>query len=370
MVDSATKAATAEIGRGREGNARVRHWAALTVAALAIVCLLGLAVGRLADPRAAFAAALLVALCATALSLPRTEAAPLGAVSPSPDRAAPFALMMENLEDPVLLVSGLDPADFGDRRYVFANAAARDLLRLQRGEGALTTAIRAPDVLAAIEQALFLGVAAQANWHSRGAQERFWQTRIAPLPHNGPLPESSGEARLALLTFHDQTDVRRGESTRADFLANASHELRTPLASLAGFIETLRGHARDDIEVRDKFLAIMQVQAERMRHLIDDLMSLSRIELTEHIRPAGLVDLAAAVTDVVDALTPQAEQRQVTFALDLPTRGSAMAVGDRGQIVQIAQNLIENAVKYTTAGGVVTIRVAVALDARNRRGPA
>ena len=346
-------------GRAAGGPAR----STLAVAGLAIVGLLGLAASHLADPRAVLVLALLIGLCAAALSLPRSDAAPLGAVATPPGRTPPFALMMENLGDPVLLVSGADPGDFGDRRYIFANSAARDLLRLQRAEGPLTTAIRAPEVLAAVEDGLFAGVAVQASWHSRGAQERFWQVRVAPLP------EAAGTARLALLTFHDETDVRRSESTRADFLANASHELRTPLASLAGFVETLRGHARDDVVARDKFLGIMQGQAERMRHLIDDLMSLSRIELTEHIRPAGRTDLATAVTDVIDALSPQAEERRVTFDLDLPGQGSAIAVGDRDQIVQVAQNLIENAIKYAAPGGVVAISIQVALDARTVATP-
>jgi two-component system phosphate regulon sensor histidine kinase PhoR len=340
-----------------------RSWPIVAVAALAIVCLLGLAAARLADPPAVFVCAILIALCAAVLGLPRTDAAPLGTVSTVAVRAPPFALMMETLGDPVLLVSGANPGDFGDRKYIFANAAARDLLRLQREEGPLTTAMRAPEVLSAVEAALFSGGAAQADWHSRGAQERFWRIRVAPLP------EAIGAARLALLTVHDETEIRRGESTRADFLANASHELRTPLASLAGFVETLRGHARDDVEARDKFLAIMQAQAERMRHLIDDLMSLSRIELTEHIRPAGRTDLATAVADVVDALSPQARERRVSFDLDLPGQGLAIAVGDRDQIVQVAQNLIENAIKYTAPGGVVAISIQAGLDARTVATP-
>ncbi len=354
---------------GSSGVSAGRSRSTIAVAVIAIVCLLGLALSHLADPNATLVVALLIALCAAALSLPRSDAAPLGAIATPPGRTPPFRIMMETLGDPVLLVSGADPGDFGDRKYLFANAAARELLRLQREEGPLTTAIRAPEVLAAVEEALFGGVTAQANWHSRGAQERFWQARIAPLPHAGIAPEPAGATRLALLTFHDETDVRRSESTRADFLANASHELRTPLASLAGFVETLRGHARDDVDARDKFLAIMQGQAERMRHLIDDLMSLSRIELTEHIQPAGRADLAAAVIDVIDALSPQAGERQVTFDLDLPTPGAAVAVGDRDQIVQVAQNLIENAIKYTAPGGVVAVAVQVALDAPTVAAP-
>ena len=345
---------------------RERPWPVVIVGAFAVSCILALAAAGLANAPAALAGALLVTACAIAITLRPVRRQRLPPDRPPTARAAPFALMMETLGDPILLVSGTDPYDFGDRRYLFANAAARDLLRLQREEGPLTTAVRAPEVLAAVEEALFAGVATHADWHSRGAQERFWRTRIVPLPSAG---DPAAQARLVLLTFHDETEIRRGEATRADFLANASHELRTPLASLAGFVETLRGHARDDAAARDKFLAIMQGQAERMRHLIDDLMSLSRIELTEHIRPSGRIDVVATVVDVIDALSPQAGQRQVTFALDLPPAGSAIAVGDRDQIVQVAQNLIENAIKYTTPGGVVSVSVDVAVDARAAAAP-
>ena len=292
---------------------------------------------------------------------PQRQATPPEVPSP------PFALMMDHLVDPILLVSGTDENDFGDRRYLFANGAARNLLRLSRSEGPLTTAVRAPEVLAAVEKALFGGAPTEAHWHSHGALERFWQARVNPLASPG-VPNALGSMRLALLTLHDETEMRRIESTRADFLANASHELRTPLASLAGFVETLRGHAKDDPAARDKFLAIMQTQAERMRCLIDDLMSLSRIELSEHIRPSGRVDLTSAVMDVIDALSPQAARRGVMFDLDLPSIGSAWAVGDRDQIVQVVQNLVENAVKYSVTEGRVSIAVEADIRARDAVG--
>ena len=354
---------------GVERTPAERPGPVIAIGVIAVAAIVALALARLANPQAAFVCALLVALCAGALSVRPVRRAAFVEEARAPVRSTPFELMMESLSDPVLLVSGSDPADFADRRFLFANAAARDLLRLQREEGPLTTAMRAPEVLAAVEEALFAGVAAQAAWHSRGAQERFWRARIVPLPAAEDARSPGPAARLALVTFHDETEIRRSESTRADFLANASHELRTPLASLTGFVETLRGHAKDDPAARDKFLGIMQGQAERMRHLIDDLMSLSRIELTEHIRPSGRIDLAATVVDVIDGLSPQAGKRDVTFKLDLPPPGSAMAVGDRDQIVQVAQNLIENAIKYTTPGGEVSVSVEAAIDARAAAAP-
>ncbi|MGI9170122.1 MAG: histidine kinase dimerization/phospho-acceptor domain-containing protein, partial [Caulobacteraceae bacterium] len=263
--------------------------------------------------------------------------------------------MLEALPDPVLLVSGGEPADLGARRFVFANPAARDLLRIHRPDGPLTTAVRAPEILAAIDRALFGRLAGEAIYQPGGVQGRVW--RASALPLDGAGGRSGGGAPLAMVCLRDETEFRRGERTRADFLANASHELRTPLASLAGFIETLRGHARDDPAAREKFLAIMHVQAQRMRRLIDDLMSLSRIELGEHIPPSGEVDVAAAVIDVLDALGPMAAERGVRFSPALPALGDATVVGERDQILQVIQNLAENALKYTPPGETVAVEV-------------
>jgi two-component system phosphate regulon sensor histidine kinase PhoR len=144
---------------------------------------------------------------------------------------------------------------------------------------------------------------------------------------------------------------------RADFLANASHELRTPLASLTGFIETLRGHARDDPNARERFLGVMAAQAGRMARLIDDLLSLSRIELNEHIAPEGRVDVALVTRDVIDALAPLAAERGVKLQTRMAERGRAMIVGDRDQMLQVSQNLIDNALKFSGPGGTIEIDV-------------
>jgi two-component system phosphate regulon sensor histidine kinase PhoR len=269
----------------------------------------------------------------------------------APERPA-FGAMIESLPDPVLVVAARQAENLADRRLIYANVAAREVLRIQ-GEGApLVSAIRHPRVLEAVDEALFGGIEGEAVYETGGAQDRFWRVRTQPLA-----PGRDG-ARLALMVMRDETDSRRNERMRADFLANASHELRTPLASLTGFIETLRGHARDDPAARERFLGVMAAQAGRMARLIDDLMSLSRIELNEHIAPDGRVDLVVAVLDVIDALTPLAAERGVKLKTKLAARGAAMVVGDRDQILQVAQNLIDNAVKYSPAGGVVEIEVA------------
>jgi two-component system phosphate regulon sensor histidine kinase PhoR len=274
-----------------------------------------------------------------------------------------FAAMLEALADPVLLVTGDDPDDPADHRFLFANAAARALLPIQRAQGLLATAIRAPEVLRAVDQALFGDGVGQAAFQTGSAQSKVWRARAQRLEAPG-----MGSGRLALLTLRDETEMLASVRARADFLANASHELRTPLASLSGFIETLSGHARDDSEARQRFLPIMQSQADRMRRLIENLMSLSSIEQAEHLQPSAEVDLGAAVSDVVDALGPLARAKNVRLLRNAPAR--AVVVGDRDQILQVTQNLAENAIKYAPAGSVVNLDLAADLDLAGAQRPA
>ena len=293
-----------------------------------------------------------------------------GRSAPGPAEAAarsepPYVLVLESLPDPLILVSDLGEAG-GEPRLLFANAAARELLRLQRSGGLLAAYLRNPRVLETLDEALHGRIESEAVFEEGGARERVWRAVAKPLP-------SEGAERLALLSMRDETDARRNERMRADFLANASHELRTPLASLAGFIETLRGHAKDDPAARDRFLAIMSQQALRMSRLISDLLSLSRIELNEHIAPGGELDLGLALTDVLDALGPLTEERKVAIKVHNVPIGAAVVTGDRDQIIQVIQNLVDNAIKYAGEGGTVTIEVEADAgldDASRPRSPA
>ncbi|MDO9222209.1 MAG: ATP-binding protein [Caulobacter sp.] len=283
---------------------------------------------------------------------PRPAPAEIAPVAPAPADPLPYAAIVEALEDPVMVVEAGAPGETAGHRLVFANAAARALFRIQRQDARLITAIRNPQVVELVDEALIGRISGHAAFEAGGAYDRVWIAAAQPLGGR------DSASPLALLVLRDQTDLRRAERMRADFLANASHELRTPLASLTGFIETLRGPARDDEAARDRFLGIMQIQAGRMARLIDDLMSLSRIELNEHIAPQGRVDLALAVTDVADALTPVLRERGVRIDWTTPASGAATIEGDRDQIVQVIQNLIDNAVKYSPRDGVIRVEVA------------
>jgi two-component system phosphate regulon sensor histidine kinase PhoR len=271
------------------------------------------------------------------------------AQSPAQSVDAPLEEVIEALPDPVIVVGALEPDDYVGRRILFANMAAREMFRLTADNVLLVSAVRNPEVLEVVDEALFKRRLGEAAYEAGGVQDRYWRAWARPLS-----PAQNG-MRRALLLMRDETDARRNERMRADFLANASHELRTPLASLAGFIDTLRGHAKDDPEARNRFLDIMARQAWRMARLIEDLMSLSRIELNEHIAPDGQVDLALTAADVIDALSPQAREAGVELKPALGARGVSVVTGDRDQIVQVIQNLVDNAIKYAGRGGYVSV---------------
>jgi two-component system phosphate regulon sensor histidine kinase PhoR len=229
-----------------------------------------------------------------------------------------------------------------------ANAAARKQFRFV-GQGPLLSAVvRRPELLNSVAAARREGAAQFFEFVERDETDRYFSCVAAPLV----LGDSSG----VLLSMHDFTEIKRAEFARVDFLANASHELRTPLTSLSGFIETMRGPARQDPEAWDRFLEIMQNQAERMRRLISDLLSLSRIELMEHRLPEGSADLATVVAEAADALLPISQDKGVKLSV-LGPASPVMVTGVRDELSQVAQNLIDNAIKYSERNSVVEVEM-------------
>lgn len=286
---------------------------------------------------------------------------------PSPEAArgrdGDFRAALESLPDPVLIVEGGQSEDYSSRRIIFANAGARDLLKISgRGEPFIS-ALRDPEALEALDEALFGNLERETAYEPASAQDRFWRISATPLPADGRA------GPLAVVRFRDETDSLRMERMRADFLANASHELKTPLASLQGFIETLKGHARDDEGARDRFLDIMATQTARMSRMITDLLALSRIELSEHISPSGGADVALATGDVLDALAPLLAHHDADVEV-VERSGDCVVTGDRDQLVQVIQNLVENAVRYSARPARVELTILGGLTTLEAQAPA
>jgi two-component system phosphate regulon sensor histidine kinase PhoR len=233
------------------------------------------------------------------------------------------------------------------------NAAARSLFPALRAGEPLALGLRIPEVLEAARRADATGQSQSVEFSER-VPDRWYEAQVKPASAQLSPPRRGG---ILLLSLRDLTPLRRAEQMRADFVANASHELRTPLAALSGFIETLQGPARDDPAAHERFLSIMQAQAARMARLIDDLLSLSRIELNAHLRPDTPVDLLSIVRQVTDGLETLARDRDVVLAVAAPEQPISV-LGERDELIRVFENLIENALKYGASGKRVDIALA------------
>lgn len=335
---------------GHGGDAETlagRLWAGrrlLAVAALALVLL------------AAFPAAMpylvplgLVALVLAALFPGSARRAPRD----GPAEAEPFELgrlsgeyLAAAVADPLIIFDG-----YGT--IVHVNAAAAAAFGGIAPGMALPLKFRAPEMQDLLDRVLTGQVAADAiEYAEKLPVERAYKVSASAVGHG---------TGLYVLAFKDQSESRRIDRMRADFIANASHELRTPLASISGFIETLRGPARNDAAARDNFLQIMQNQTSRMARLIDDLLSLSRLEMKPYLRPGGTVDIRQVLDSVIASLAPLAADNGVVIERDL-AEGPLEVPGDKDELFQVFENLLENACKYGQSGGRVMVSAVPSSD--------
>jgi two-component system phosphate regulon sensor histidine kinase PhoR len=335
-------------GHGTDGHARWRtasrrladaRWV-LLAAAVALVAV------SLSHRWPALMAALgLVLVCGAAALAPRRR--PDGEGEAGSDSGRRAALDRMTAADLAAVVP--DPLIVFDRAgaVVLANKPALDAFGPLGAGVSVQLKFRAPEMQALIARALEDGAQEAIEYSERVPIERVYG--VAALP----VGEATG---LLALAFRDQSEARRIDRMRADFIANASHELRTPLASISGFIETLRGPARNDAKARHHFLEIMESQTARMARLIDDLLSLSRIEMKPHQRPADTVDIVDVCASVIDALSPLAAELGLTIERQFPDV-PAPVVGNRDELFQLFENLVENACKYGQSGERVIVSI-------------
>jgi len=241
-----------------------------------------------------------------------------------------------------------------DERVVAANDMARKIFAGAAPGRHYTGALRAPELVDCVETALRAGQSASVRHLAtdRG-RDVTWRVMAAPV---SPAGDKAGEGAEVLVSFEDISEIEAAGRMRRDFVANVSHELKTPLTALTGFIETLRGPARDDPAARDRFLGIMAHEVARMNRLVDDLLSLTRVESQERLRPTSPVELERVLAGVLSALEPLAEKRGVGLRL-ANAGGQVVVPGDADQLAQVFTNLVENALKYASGGGLVEIAV-------------
>ena len=264
-----------------------------------------------------------------------------------------LATLLDALPDPLLLVGR-------ERTVVGANKAAAALFGHEPAAKPIEASLRDPGLLAAVDEALEDHGEAQLTIQLPGPPSRAFGVLVVPVQLR--------RQAAALIGLRELTEQLMIERMRSDFVANASHELRTPLTALRGFIDTLAGPAKDDPAARERFLATMAGEAARMSRLVDDLLSLSRIEQTEHQPPSVTVDLADCLRGIAHGLEGYARERNATLDLQLPEPLPEIAA-DRDQLVQLLTNLIDNAIKYGGAKGEVTVRAEHVAAAPPGAGP-
>ncbi|MFZ1413784.1 MAG: ATP-binding protein [Defluviicoccus sp.] len=309
--------------------------------AIALIALLA-AAGLMPGSAACAVAAVLIGCALVARQGLGRRTEPLAAPAPAPPEAPPQPLL-DRLPDPVILINRA-------REITAVNRMAREIVGVGEVGRDLALTMRHPRVLAAVEAVL--------TGEATVSEE---MTLAAPTPRSFTLHaarlEGAGvhnQAVAAVLVLRDETRAKRAEQTRADFVANASHELRSPLSALIGFIETLVGPASDDAHARERFLGLMRAEAMRMARLVDDLMSLSRVEINEHVPPRAAVEIGTILQSVADTLSVRAEDKGMTIALDLEAN-LPFVLGDSDQLTQVFHNLVDNAVKYARPGTAVRL---------------
>lgn len=264
------------------------------------------------------------------------------------------ASLIRSLPFPALMVRR-------DERIEVANAQAQVLLGAGIEGRHFMTALRQPSLLDAVEASLRDGQPRETSYLSNeGGNDTTYKVALRP--------SDTDLGRAVLVSFEDVTHLEQMGQMRRDFVANVSHELRTPLTALIGFIETLQGPARNDPVGQERFLGIMATEAHRMNRLVGDLLSLSRVEADERVKPTEVLDLGQVVRSTVHGLTKLAEDAGVEVLSDLPDDPVQIA-GDADQIQQVLTNLIENGIKYSGRGSAVTVRLGLPTMQRRLRAP-
>jgi two-component system phosphate regulon sensor histidine kinase PhoR len=246
-------------------------------------------------------------------------------------------------ETPVLLAGLAEAALIAAAgRVVAANDAARSLLGKTIEGAALDQVISHPAALEALERSGDSGEGVELT--GLGSSRRHWLMRVAPLADG-----------TSLIRFVDRSEARAAEQMRVDFVANASHELRTPLATLIGYAETLREQSDEiDVETRERFLSVVHDEARRMQHVVEDLISLSRIEAEKFITPTDAVALEPLIDQALEGARRIAEERGSELVRDIGP-GLPPVAADRGQILQLLDNLLTNALRYGEPGTPVSL---------------
>ena len=252
---------------------------------------------------------------------------------------------LEAIPDPIILLDN-------DRKIIFSNDAASNIFNVQIHSDLVNT-IRDPVLLRSVDEVLAKRISAEAILTLFDPVKLTYQIRVIPVS----LATNSADMRVLLL-FNDISSEIVVEKIRQDFVENVSHELRSPISSLIGFIETIQGPAKDDAESQKKFLSIMMSEAQRMSRMVEDLLSLSKVEVIERMRPEEPADLTNLITMTTELFARQAQNRSMNIKLDMDVNLPSIQ-GDADELLQVFNNLVDNAIKYGREKTNILIKVRV-----------
>ena len=277
------------------------------------------------------------------------------------------------VEDLLPVLNGLTASVFvidADRHVLLVNDAGRTLFGDELVGFDFVQAVRNPQCLKAIGKVLDGRKKAETIITLQNPVRTTYQVTVTRL--GSKQAETAQEEKRAIISLENISHIYEAELMRSAFVANVSHELRSPLTSLNGFIETLKGSAKDDEVARERFLSIMEKEAQRMNRLIGDLLSLSKVEADAHVRPDDLVDLSLLIQQTLMVFEPLAQKDGVAFSLQIPAEMKTVILGDSDQLQQVFVNLIENAIKYGGNDGHVSISISFSerQHAMGIKGPA
>ncbi len=251
------------------------------------------------------------------------------------------------------VLNGLNVAVFmvdRDHRILFRNAASGQLFGVGLRGRKLDDFISSKKCLKAVNRVLTGEAEVRVDIKLQLVVPTSFSVTVVRM--NPDVPQAEAKA---IVSLEDVSHIREAEQMRSDFVANVSHELRSPLTALYGFIETLQGPAKDDANARERFLGLMEAEAQRMARLIDDLLSLSKLQAAERVAPDELVAIGPVLRRVIASLEPITEREKCAVVLELD-EALPLVHGDLDELTQVFSNLIENAAKYGRAGTDVTVK--------------
>ena len=243
--------------------------------------------------------------------------------------------LINEIEDYILFINSFNAISA-------ANKAAKSFYGDIIGKN-LSSFLRAPDLLDKIEKCRDERVNEYLEFEINLPTYSFFRLTIVPLSQKN-----------VLIVVKDYTDVKKSEQLRSDFVANVSHELKTPLVSIKGFLETISNSAKDDPKAQEKFIKIMQEQANKMEILILDLMSLSRIEMQEHIQPDGKVDMKEIISNIQNIPNKILSNKNININFKIEDN-LPFVRGDYDKLSEVVQNIYDNAIKYTKENTTIDI---------------